>query len=72
MTRETLQRLPDRSIDYGYGNIKTANTVTPTDITKLYSAPTFTKNTLFFEGRCYQIGEVSVYSIEDSIAPNDK
>ena len=44
-------------IDHGYGNIKTANTVTPTGITKLDAAPTFTKNTLFFEGSYYQIGE---------------
>ena len=44
-------------IDHGYGNIKTANTVTPTGITKLDAAPTFTKNTLFFEGNYYQIGE---------------
>ena len=44
-------------IDHGYGNIKTANTVTPTGITKLDAAPTFTRNTLFFEGSYYQIGE---------------
>ncbi len=44
-------------IDHGYGNIKTANTVTPTGITKLDAAPTFTKNTLFFEGSYYLIGE---------------
>ena len=44
-------------IDHGYGNIKTANTVTPTGITRLDAAPTFTKNTLFFEGSYYQIGE---------------
>ena len=44
-------------IDHGYGNIKTANTVTPTGITKLDAAPTFTKNTLFFDGNYYQIGE---------------
>ena len=44
-------------IDHGYGNIKTANTVTPTGINKLDAAPTFTKNTLFFDGNYYQIGE---------------
>lgn len=44
-------------IDHGYGNIKTANTVTPTGITKLDAAPTFTKNTLFFESNYYLIGE---------------
>ena len=40
-------------IDHSYGNIKTVNTVTPTGITKLDAAPTFTKNTLFFEGSYY-------------------
>ena len=44
-------------IDHGYGNIKTANTVTPTGITKLDAAPTFTKSTLFFDGSYYLIGE---------------
>lgn len=44
-------------IDHGYGNIKTAGTVTPTGITRLDGTPTFTKNTLFFEGSYYLIGE---------------
>ena len=44
-------------IDHGYGNIKTANTVTPTGITKLDAAPTFTKNTLYYDGSYYLIGE---------------
>ena len=44
-------------IDHGYGNIKTSGTVTPTGITRLDGTPTFTKNTLFFEGSYYLIGE---------------
>ena len=44
-------------IDHGYGNIKTANSITPTGITKLDAAPTFTKNTLYFDGSYYLIGE---------------
>ena len=44
-------------IDHGYGNIKTANTVTPTGITKLDAAPTFAKNTLYYDGSYYLIGE---------------
>ena len=44
-------------IDHGYGNIKTANTVTPTGITKLDAAPTFTKNTLYYDGSYYLISE---------------
>jgi plasmid segregation protein ParM len=31
-------------IDHGYGNIKTAQTVTPTGIMKLDTEPTFTDN----------------------------
>ena len=44
-------------IDHGYGNIKTANTVTPTGITKLEAEPTFSKGVLFYEGSYYLIGE---------------
>ncbi len=49
-------------IDHGYGNIKTANTVTPTGITKLDAAPTFTNNTLFFNGSYYLICEGQYYA----------
>lgn len=58
-------------IDHGYGNIKTANTVTPTGITKLDAAPTFTKNTLFFEGNYYQIGEGHKEYLTDKWEDND-
>ena len=44
-------------IDHGYGNIKTANTVTPTGITRLDAAPIFTRNTLCLDGHFYLIGE---------------
>ena len=52
-------------IDHGYGNIKTANTVTPTGITKLDAAPTFTKNTLYYDGSYYLIGEGGLVSSGD-------
>lgn len=58
-------------IDHGYGNIKTANTVTPTGITKLDAAPTFTKNTLFFEGNYYLIGEGHKEYLTDKWEDND-
>ena len=45
------------AIDHGYGNIKTANTVTPTAITAYDSPPVFTGNILEYEGRWYRIGE---------------
>lgn len=58
-------------IDHGYGNIKTANTVTPTGVTKLDAAPTFTKNTLFFEGSYYLIGEGHKEYLADKWEDND-
>ncbi len=61
-------------IDHGYGNIKTANTVTPTGITQLDSKPTFNRNILCYEGNYYLIGairnsEVKVYSAQSDLAP---
>ena len=44
-------------IDHGYGNIKTANTVTPTGITAYDSEPTFTGNVLESGGVYFTIGE---------------
>ena len=58
--------LPVVGIDHGYGNIKTANTVTPTGITKLDAAPTFTKNTLYYDGSYYLIGEGCGSPVETS------
>ncbi len=58
-------------IDHGYGNIKTASTVTPTGITKLDAAPTFTKNTLFFEGSYYLVGEGHKEFISDKWQDSD-
>ena len=34
------------AVDHGYGNIKTANTVTPTDITAYDTEPIFSGNIL--------------------------
>ena len=58
-------------IDHGYGNIKTANTVTPTGITKLDAAPTFTKNTLYYDGSYYLIGEGHKEYLTDKWEDND-
>ena len=58
-------------IDHGYGNIKTTNTVTPTGITKLDAAPTFTKNTLFFDRSYYLIGEGHKEYLTDKWQDND-
>ena len=58
-------------IDHGYGNIKTANTVTPTGITKLDAEPTFTKNTLYYDGSYYLIGEGHKEYLPDKWQDND-
>ena len=58
-------------IDHGYGNIKTANTVTPTGITRLDSKPTFSRNTLCYEGKYYLIGEGHKEYIPDKWNDND-
>lgn len=44
-------------IDHGYGNIKTANSVTPTGITAYDSKPTFEGNILCYDNKFYRIGE---------------
>lgn len=44
-------------LDEGYGNIKTANTVTPTAITSYDTEPIFSGNILEYGGRYYRIGE---------------
>ena len=44
------------AVDHGYGNIKTANTVTPTGITAYESEPIFTGNILEYNGIYYRIG----------------
>ena len=44
-------------IDHGYGNIKTANTITPTGITEYDTEPVFSGNILEYGGKYYRIGE---------------
>ena len=58
-------------IDHGYGNIKTANTVMPTGITRLDAAPIFTRNTLCYDGSYYLIGEGHKEYLADKWEDND-
>ena len=58
-------------IDHGYGNIKTANTVTPTGITAYTSEPTFSGNILKYDGMYYRIGEGHKEFIADKALDND-
>lgn len=44
-------------IDHGYGNIKTAGTITPTGITPSSTEPVFSGNILHYDGMYYRIGE---------------
>lgn len=45
------------AVDHGYGNIKTANTVTPTGLTAYENEPVFSGNILEYQGMYYRIGE---------------
>ena len=45
------------AVDHGYGNMKTANTVTPTGIKAYETEPIFTRNILEYNGIYYRIGE---------------
>lgn len=49
------------AVDHGYGNIKTANTVTPTGITAYESEPIFTGNILEYNGIYYRIGSLKIF-----------
>ena len=51
------------AIDHGYGNIKTANTVTPTGITAYDTEPIFMGNILEYNGRYYRIGLTPYFSV---------
>ena len=58
-------------IDHGYGNIKTAGTVTPTGITAYDTEPTFAGKILVYDGRYYKIGEGHKAFISDKVTDND-
>ena len=45
------------AVDHGYGNMKTANIVTPTGIKAYETEPIFTGNILEYNGIYYRIGE---------------
>ena len=42
------------AVDHGYGNIKTANTVTPTGVTAYETEPIFSGNILEYAGIYYR------------------
>ncbi|MEZ3454714.1 MAG: ParM/StbA family protein [Oscillospiraceae bacterium] len=58
-------------IDHGYGNIKTANTITPTGVSVFKTEPTFEGNTIFYDGRYYRFGEGRKPFISDKTEDED-
>jgi len=58
-------------VDHGYGNIKTANTVTPTGITAYDTEPIFSGNILEYGGCYYRIGEGHKEFIADKAVDED-
>lgn len=59
------------AVDHGYGNIKTANTVTPTGVTAYETEPIFSGNILEYGGCYYRIGE-GYKEFINGIASQDK
>lgn len=58
-------------IDHGYGNIKTANTVTPTGIHVYDTEPIFQGNILEYMGKYYRFGEGHKAFIADKSSDED-
>ena len=58
-------------LDHGYGNIKTAGTVTPTGITAYDTEPVFSGNILEYKGKYYRIGEGHKEFIADKSEDED-
>lgn len=58
-------------IDHGYGNINTANTVTPTGVIVSDTEPTFDGNTLFYNNKYYRFGEGYKSFISDKTEDED-
>ena len=59
------------AVDHGYGNIKTANTVTPTGVTVSETEPIFSGNLLKYEGRYYRIGDSRKEFVADKALDED-
>lgn len=59
------------AVDHGYGNIKTANTVTPAGITAYDSPPVFSGNILEHGGKYYRIGDGRKEFVPDKCMDGD-
>lgn len=58
-------------IDHGYGNLKTANTVTPSGVKIHESEPPFKKDVLEYDGKYICIGENHKFFVDDKTADMD-
>ncbi len=68
---QVFKNLKIIGIDHGYGNIKTANTVTPTGVSVFDTEPTFDGNVLFYDGKYYRFGEGHKPFISDKTEDED-
>ena len=68
---QVFKNLKIIGIDHGYGNIKTANTVTPTGVNIFDTEPTFEGNVLFYDGQYYRFGEGHKPFISDKTEDED-
>ena len=68
---QVFKNLKIIGIDHGYGNIKTANTVTPTGVSVFETEPTFEGNVLFYDGKYYRFGEGHKPFISDKTEDED-
>ena len=59
------------AVDHGYGNIKTANTVTPTGVTAYDAEPAFSGNILEYGGVYYRVGEDHKEFVADKATDED-
>lgn len=59
------------AVDHGYGNIKTASTVTPTGVTASKTEPIFSGNVLEYDSTYYRIGDSHKEFVADKALDED-
>ena len=68
---KALNNIKIIGIDHGYGNIKTANTITPTGVIPSANRPAFGSNILRCDGMYYSCGEGHKAFVSDKVSDND-
>ena len=68
---KTIENTKIIAIDHGYGNMKSANFVTPTGITAYDTAPVFSGNILKYGYTFYRIGEGHKSFVSDKATDDD-